>query len=64
MKAILKFKLPDEEESFKIASKANEYYSMLWEITVELRRNRKYDKTPEDCLLDIAEIIKGFESEI
>jgi hypothetical protein len=64
MEAILRFKLPKEKEEFRIASKAGEHYSMLWEIKEEIRKNRKYDKTPEDCLLDIANIIGDFEDEV
>jgi hypothetical protein len=57
MEAILRFKLPKENAEFKQASRASEYHGMLFEISEEVRKYRKYGKLPEDSLTDIADII-------
>ncbi len=41
-KAILKFDLLEEREEFKIASRAGDYYSALYDMDQELRGKIKY----------------------
>lgn len=42
MKAILKFQLPEENHEYNMANKASDYYSALFDIFSELRREYKY----------------------
>jgi len=51
MKAILKFKLPDEQSEFDLANNAGKMYSILWDFDQWLRSEIKYDSgrfTPEE----------------
>lgn len=44
MEAILKFTLPDEEESFRVATNAERYRLVLREFQEWLRAQRKHGK--------------------
>ena len=43
MKAILVFNLPKEETEFKKASRAQDAFSFLWDLDIELRRITKHN---------------------
>lgn len=40
---ILKFKLPEENDDFKLASSANDLYSVICDMDRKLRKYLKYD---------------------
>lgn len=42
MEAILKFSLPEDEEQFKLATKAMDWWSVCWEMDQWLRSQYKY----------------------
>jgi hypothetical protein len=42
MKAILKFKLPEDNIEYELASKASSMYSVLWDMDQWLRTQYKY----------------------
>jgi len=42
MQAVLKFQLPEENHEYKMANKASDYYSALFDIFSELRKEYKY----------------------
>lgn len=48
MKAILEFSLPDEEEEYQTATKANSLYSSLWDFSQYLRHQLKYNSLTSD----------------
>ena len=50
MKAILKFKLPEEQEEYQIYINATKMHSVLWEMDQWLRKETKYnvDNLSED----------------
>jgi len=50
MKAILEFNLPDDQEDFKLATNATNWYIVCWELDQELRAKTKYapDDLPQD----------------
>lgn len=50
MKAILKFKLPDDKEEYEYAVDAPKMYNALWEIKQLIRSKLKYNP---DGLTDI-----------
>ena len=50
MKAILEFKLPDDQEEYEVAVNASKMYLALWEIKQLIRSKLKYNP---DSLTDI-----------
>lgn len=66
-KAILSFKLPEEQCEFNTANRGGEYYSMLWEIFTYARNLSKYDDRDtlpkEEVVQKLYETIQGFDSE-
>jgi hypothetical protein len=42
MKAILEFELPEDNQEFRLATKASAMYSTLWELDQFLRAEIKY----------------------
>jgi hypothetical protein len=42
MKAILEFELPEDNQDFRLATKASAMYSTLWELDQFLRAEIKY----------------------
>lgn len=50
MKAILEFKLPDDQQEFDLANNALNFWKVLYELDQELRANTKY--APDDMSED------------
>lgn len=50
MKAIIKFKLPEEQSEFDMFSQASKMYNTLWEMQEWLKRQIKY--APDDTSKD------------
>ena len=50
MKAILEFKLPDDQQEYDLANNALNFYSVLWELDQDLRAKTKY--AADDLLQD------------
>ena len=50
MKAILEFNLPDDQDEFKMATNALNWYIVCWDLDQELRAKTKYapDDLPQD----------------
>lgn len=50
MKAIIKFKLPEEQDKFDMFNQASSMYSIIWEMNNWLRGQTKYnaDNLSED----------------
>ena len=50
MKAIIKFKLPEEQDKFDMFNQASSMYSVIWEMNNWLRKQTKYnaDNLSED----------------
>lgn len=68
MEAILKFKLPEEQEEFDNAIKGSDWMSVCWEMDQWLRGNIKHApedmseeayKTYEDCREQLRELINS-----
>lgn len=64
-KAILEFSLPEEAEEYKLALKAGEYQSILWEVSNYARSLRKYeerDSIPTQEIVDkLNELLADYE---
>ena len=45
MKAIIEFKLPEDQEEYEKANNANKMYAALWEIRQLFRSTLKYNTT-------------------
>ena len=50
MKAILEFNLPDDQEDFKLATNALNWYIVCWDLDQQLRSKTKY--APDDISQD------------
>lgn len=53
MNAYLRFVLPEDKNEFILASNAQEYYSVLWDISQTIRSKLKHGhdfKSPEEAL--------------
>jgi len=50
MKATLEFNLPDDQDDFKLANNALNWYLVCWDLDQELRAKTKYapDDLPQD----------------
>ncbi|MGQ9610168.1 MAG: hypothetical protein ACUVWN_12770 [bacterium] len=59
MKAILEFSLPEESNEFKVASNADEYRELLWEIDEKLRLWQK-NKCPFENVEDVIDELRNF----
>ena len=60
MQAILKFNLPEEENEFKVATRALDYFGILFDLDQEMRKFLKYGhkfKTVEEVIEYVREII-------
>lgn len=60
MKAMLAFKLPEESDEFKLATRGGEYYSFIFDLDSDLRNWLKHGhtfKTPEAVMEHIRELI-------
>ena len=42
MKAILEFNLPEDNQEFKLATKASDWWNVCWEMDQWLRKKYKY----------------------
>lgn len=42
MEAILKFRLPEDQDDFELATKGSKWYSVVWEMDQWLRTQYKY----------------------
>ena len=67
-KVILKFKLDEELNDFKLAVNAKEIMSVLWEVDQELRTRTKYpsDSTSQetiDALISMRDFLRESMSE-
>lgn len=67
-KVILKFKLDEELNDFKLAVNAKEIMSVLWEVDQELRNRTKYpsDSTSQetiDALISMRDFLRESMSE-
>ncbi len=63
MQAILKFNLPEEENEFKVATRASDYFCILFDLDQEMRKFLKYGhkfKTVEEVM----EYVRNFISEV
>jgi hypothetical protein len=58
MKHTISFNLPDEKNELLMAERGGDYFSILWEISKELRNWTKYDKKPKDTLEAISQLIQ------
>lgn len=59
MKAILEFNLPEEQSEFELASNANKYYSILWELDQHLRSKIKYaDENTPDLFIETLQMVR------
>ncbi len=54
--ATLKFSLPEERSEYNIAVKGIDYYSVLWELSQELRNRRKYGEVAETTWDEVEEL--------
>jgi hypothetical protein len=45
MKAILEFDLPDDNDDFKLANNASNWYAAMWDLDQYLRSRIKYEDT-------------------
>ena len=66
MKATLHFNLEDEQDkkAFRRASKADNTYSILWDLSMELRRLRKYCELSEEKSAMLEEISEFFHNQL
>lgn len=67
-KVVLKFKLDEELNDFKLAVNAKEIMSVLWEVDQELRNRTKYpsDSTSQetiDALISMRDFLRESMSE-
>ena len=58
MIAILKFKLPEDQEDFELALKGSEYYCKLLELQNEIRKELKYNEKLSDESIEILERLR------
>lgn len=56
MKATLEFNLPDDQEEYKIVSRALDMYHVVHELDQELRAKAKYSEEPENIITVYVEI--------
>jgi len=61
MEATLKFKLPEELEEYQLKMNAGKYHTALWDISQELRNQRKYDQPLDKTLEKIDDIISDID---
>lgn len=60
MEAVLKFKLPEDQEDFDNACKGSKYYNFMWDLSQILRDKLKHGHTYESAdavLEDLREIV-------
>jgi len=48
MKATLEFDLPEDNDSFKMATRGGDYFCVLWDLKELLRQKRKYGMEEDD----------------
>ena len=48
MKATLEFDLPEDNDSFKTATRGGDYFCVLWDLKELLRQKRKYGMEEDD----------------
>jgi len=48
MKATLEFDLPEDNDSFKMATRGGDYFCVLWDLKQLLRQKRKYGMEEDD----------------
>ena len=48
MKATLEFDLPEDNDSFKMATRGADYFCVLWDLKELLRQKRKYGMEEDD----------------
>ena len=54
----MRFKLPEEREEHKMAMQAGDYYSALWDFSMYLRNQIKYNNELTDKELETFEKIR------
>ncbi len=57
-KVIMEFSIPEERSEMLCAQRGSEYYSMLWDIEMLLRKYKKYeelDKTQSELIDKLSE---------
>lgn len=60
-KAILEFKLPEEQDEFTLAKNGVKYYCILCEIHNIIREHDKYDKKMADCWESLVDSMNEFQ---
>lgn len=68
MKATLEFNLPDDQDDFKLASNALNWYIVCWDLDQELRAKTKYasDDLPQDkydAYQEIRDLLREYMSD-
>ncbi len=65
MKALLVYKLPEEQEEYETAMNGGKYSSILWDIQNYARSLRKYDERtslPKEEVVDkLYELLEGYD---
>ena len=56
--AILKFDLPDENNEFEMASRANDLHTIIWDLDQELRKKVKYSEEDTEKEREIIDKIR------
>ena len=60
-KAILEYKLPEEQDEFTLARNGGEYYSILFHIENIIRSHNKYGVKLKDCWEKLVEVMSEFK---
>lgn len=60
-KAILEFKLPEEQDEFTLAKNGGKYYCILCDIYNILRDHTKYEKKLDLCWVELEDAMSEFQ---
>ena len=68
MKATLEFNLPDDQDDFKLATNALNWYIVCWDLDQQLRAKTKYapDTLPQDkydAYQEIRDLLREYMSD-
>jgi len=58
MKAVLKFKLPEERDEHHLAIHGGDYYLCLWDLDQNLRSQIKYSESWSDKQIEVFELVR------
>lgn len=58
MEAVLKFQFPEDKNKFEITMRAMALYCSMLEIQRICRDHTKYDRAPEECVIEIIDEIR------